>query len=370
MRSTLPFIILLIFASCKKDSNPSEPNNEVPLPVPDSIVLSHAEGQQWKKDYTYTLQSDDANHTYTVQEINHTTAPLPLGMVKRKFTMSADGKRVEKIFTQTYALHTGIPPIGQASMLVEMQYTGNNMAPDNMIVEAYTNVEGTALYSRDVINTSIIPDNLSKPFHLWSTTRVPELPGSTTYKEYLVQLKTDSIMIIRGDYDLTKGYFGNILPGNYGVEEFFNYFYLTADTSCTAFIFDRCWRETIHVANGNEWYYVYHPIVRKKANFTYDDNTPGLAAIFSRLDPAWFSPFRTMLHPNTLDDISPRTSTRTFFENICASYTDSIFTFIPNDVQTFHSTKRINNTVTLDDKRRIITMEKQGNVRYEFFYKE
>lgn len=365
-----PFIGLL---SCTKSNGPSVPTAETP--IPDSVVLSYADGQQWKPAYTYHLEYDASAHLYTVEETDQTFAPLPLPKTRKRFYLSEDGKQLLRVVTQQYSVFSNNTAIPVASMSLDLLSVGASLAPQAIMIQGYQDVDGTMPEGTPTIFTVELTEGaLALPFDVRTRTLIPVLPTGNQVTEYIVQYRQDSLLAVKGDFDLKGSYFDNVAPRNAGDEIYFNNFWFAGDTVCHQYTFDKTWAELVW--SGNQGSYIYHPMARKKEDFKYNSNTRALAAIFNSIDPGWFSPYKTMVNEYTMDAAVPKKSTRTFCENISSSYTDSLFTYTQAGDRVFNSAITHQNTVTMDSKGRIISLLKQPGsgteqaVKYTFFYKE
>lgn len=371
LSATVLLLLCIAAVSCHKTANTDVIQNET-VEVPDSMSLSYPDGQGWKTAYGYHLAYDPTTHTYTVEETDYTPAPLPLVKTCRRFYFSPDEKIVSKIFMQQYALHTGYPPTPLASMTLAFVQGPGDIAPSMMTVQTYQDIDGTQPVSLETFTIDHIDPPVSRPFDIRTSTRVPVLPLRNDVMDYRLQYRKDSLLAIQGDFDLKGDYFSTIAPGYAGLDAYFNTFILTRDSLCSQYTFDKTWQEFVPV--GFEGYYRYHPVARKKMDFQYDAHSKALAAIFHRLDPAWFSPYKTMITGYTFDYTTPQRSSRTFFENTSSRYTDSVFTFNAAEDKAFYSAVTYQNIVTTDNQNRVTTLLKQPDagtiqpVKYSFFY--
>jgi len=270
-------------------------------------------------------------------------------------------------------LHTGYPPLPNSSMTLGFVQAVGDIAPSWMTVQAFQDIDGTQPVSLETFTIDHIDPPVSRPFDIRTSMRVPILPLRNDVMNYRLQYRQDSLLAIQGDFDLKGDYFSTIAPGYAGLDVYFNAFILNHDTLCSQYTFDKTWQE--YVSLGNQGYYRYHPVARKKMDFQYDAHSKALAAIFHRLDPAGFSPYKTMLNEYTYDYVTPKRSSRTFFENTSSRYTDSIFTFNAAEDKAFYSAVSYQNIVTTDNQNRVTSLLKQPNnstvqaMKYSFFYK-
>jgi hypothetical protein len=361
----------LAFLSCKK-SNDSPKAEATSMPVPDSVVLSYPDGGQWKTAYTYHLEYDAPNHVYTVEETDQTLAPLPLVKTRKKFYLSPDGKQLVRIVTQQYSLF-GSTAIPVTSLSLDLLPGTDPWAPQSIKIQGYQDIDA-AIPAGTTYSFPIEQPFLAPPFDVRTRTRIPILPTGNDINEYLLQYREDSLLAIQGDFDLKRSYFDTIAPGYQGQDAYFNSFVFSGDSLCHQFSFDKTWQDFVWV--GGQGGYVYHPVARKKVDFHYDSHSRALAAIFNSIDPGWFSPYKTMVNEYTVDIAAPQKSTRTFFENISSTYTDSLFTFTPAGEKLFYSATSYENTISTDSKNRITSLQKKPSpatgqaVRYTFFYKD
>lgn len=362
---------LIVFLSCKKSNSTNGPAANTP--IPDSVVLSYPDGQQWKAAYTYHLDYDASTHIYTVEETDQTFAPLPLVKTRKKFYLSDDGKQLLKVVTQQYSLFSTGAVVPVTSMSLDLLSAGNYPAFRSITIQGYHDVDGTTPEGTPIVFTVELSD-LPLPFDVRTRTLIPVPPTGNQVTEYIVQYRQDSLLAVKGDFDLKGSYFDNIAPSSVGNEIYFNNFWFGGDSVCHEYTFDKTWEEPVWVDNQGS--YIYHPMARKKADFTYNADSRALAAIFNSIDPGWLCPYKTMVNEYTMDVAAPKKSERTYFENICSGYTDSLFTYTLAGDRVFNSVVVHTNTVTRDSQGRIVSLLKSPGSgaetaeQYTFHYKQ
>lgn len=375
--SKLFICICVAAASCTKTTSDNPVSPELPAAVPDSIVLSYADGQQWKTAFTYTLTHDEATHTYTVESTDQTMAPLPLIKIHNTYYFGGpDLTRTPKIFSRHYALHLtnqGYIPVSLSSMDLNWQQALGEIAPREISIRAFEDMDGNYPINERLFQIRHLDVVPTPGLDVYTRTLIPVSSTQSDMKEYYLEYFEDSVLTIKGDFDLPGTYFNSIVPGLEG-KAYFNTFNLTKEGSCSQYIFDKFYADII--SNGTSGWYDYIPQAQKKMDFHYDGNSRALAAIFNALDPAWFSPYKTMVDQYTLAALTPKSTLRTFFENTASHYTDSVFTFDANRNKVFHSVINFQNIVTLDSQNRITSMTKQSSsstvqaVKYNFIYRD